>query len=70
MTTRVNDIKYSIRQLIKSPGFTVVAVLTLAIGISAHITMFSVVNAVLLRPLPFKDVDRLEAIRRAEDQQV
>jgi putative ABC transport system permease protein len=68
MSTLINDIKYGIRQFIKSPGFTAVAVLTLAIGISANITMFSVVNAVLLRPLPFKDADRLVVVKQHNKQ--
>jgi predicted permease len=66
MSTLISDIKYGIRQLGKNPGFTAVAVLTLAIGISANITMFSVVNAVLLRPLPFKDADRLVVVRQGK----
>jgi len=64
MSTFINDIKYGIRQLLKSPGFTIAAALTLAIGIGANITMFSVVNTVLLRPLPFEDSDRLVLVQQ------
>lgn len=68
MKSLLQEVRFALRALIMSPGFTVVAVVTLALGIGTNTAFFSILDAVLLRPYPYEDADRLVVVRLANQQ--
>src|SRR5512147_2017819 len=63
----LRDLRFALRQLLKSPGFALTAVLTLALGIGANVAIFTLVDSILLRPLPFPQQDRLARVGYSND---
>jgi putative ABC transport system permease protein len=68
METAMQDVRYGLRMLRKSPGFSVVVIATLALGIAANAVIFTVVNSVLLRPLPFPNADQIVRLQERHDR--
>src|SRR6185369_3530146 len=62
MESLLSDVRYAVRNLLRRPGFTIIAVFTLALGIGANTAIFSAINALLLKPLSFPELDRVVAI--------
>jgi putative ABC transport system permease protein len=62
MESLLSDVRYAVRNLFRRPGFTIIAVITLALGIGANTAIFSAINALLLKPLPFPELDRVVAV--------